>query len=249
MGAIGEALCGRGTNKEKFEANLTSDNHQNEEIKSRSSEEINKENQANKSTTIESSRNKSKIQKSTKESIIIQDSFYNKKDDKDPIYNQLKIEEKESLIKIFSDNKANIDNIILTDNQFYYVQNMSKEIIKRIILNEDSHNFIKNKILKKIDSIASDDEKFKIDNLTILVIGRKGIGKTLLIKYILELSDNHIINNNNIFQEFTSKRIKFLKLIEIKGIGYSKGATIQNIKDYIDSLIKNKNYNNVIHCI
>ena len=36
MGTIGEALCRNVTIKETSEANLTSDNHQNEEIKSRS---------------------------------------------------------------------------------------------------------------------------------------------------------------------------------------------------------------------
>ena len=245
MGAVGNSFClsFEGTNEEAVEGNFTNNIPTNGEI--------NKKKQETNSTAMKSSNNESKIQKSTNDSVIIQDSFYNKKDDKDPIYNQLKIEEKKSLIKIFSDNKANIENIILNDNQFYYVQNISQEIIQRIPLNEDSHNFIKNKILKKIDSIANDDGKYKIDNLTILVIGRKGIGKTTLIKYILELSNNNIINNNDIFREFTSQKIKFLKLIEIKGIGYSQGATIQNIKDYIDSLISsnNNNYNNVIHCI
>ena len=96
-------------------------------------------------------------------------------------------------------------------------------------------------------------KKYKIEHLNILLVGRKGVGKTTLIKYILDLDNNNINNNPSDFQEYTSQTIKYLKLIEVKGVGYDEGPDIicQKIKNYINNLSNSngQNFNKVIHCI
>ena len=58
---------------------------------------------------------------------------------------------------------------------------------------------------------------FKIKNIKILLVCRKGIGKTHLIKYMLEISDYGIYDDGNKenFKIYASKRVNYLKLFKI----------------------------------
>ena len=185
---------------------------------------------------------------------LIQDSFYNLEDVSDPIYNSFIEKEKQMLITIFKNKRKSFENEIIK-NKVYYIQKITLSIINGIIINEQSKIFFKNKIIKEIDSIAKDDNKYKINHLTILIVGRNGIGKTVLIKYILNSNNIKIKMINEDFTEYTSDDMKYLKLIEVKGIGYDDDSTIkatkEKIKNYIDNLINdnNQNYNDIIHCI
>ena len=53
------------------------------------------------------------------------------------------------------------------------------------------------------------------------------------------------------FIPFTSTKVKYLKIIEVRGIGFDKNSTPENIKREIENYVKkNKNdFNSVIHCI
>ena len=60
--------------------------------------------------------------------------------------------------------------------------------------------------------------------------------------------------NNNYFVLYTSQEIKYLRIIEVKGVGYENTPekTKKNIENLIEKKNKkknNNNYNNVIHCI
>ena len=87
------------------------------------------------------------------------------------------------------------------------------------------------------------------------MIGRKGVGKSTLIQYILKLNDNEIsnINDNEYFVENKSKRVKYLRLVEFRGIGYDKSNNPKTISqkaiDFIKKRNESKNYNDFIHCI
>ena len=185
---------------------------------------------------------------------IIQDNFYKEKDSSDPIYNRLLKNEKQKLINIFNDKRKSIENKII-GNKLFNIQYIISNIINQIIINEQSKNFFKNKIIKKISSIAKDDNKYKINHLTILIVGRKGIGKKTLIKYILDSNKIKIKKVNSDFVEFTSDKIQYFKLIEVKGIGHDDDTIPEmikeKIKNYVDNLINNnnQNYNDIVHCI
>ena len=151
--------------------------------------------------------------------------------------------------------KGKIIDYISNNDKLSSISDIKDKIIHEIITNEKSLNFIQNKILKEIEIIEGDDEKCKINNLNILLVGRKGVGKTTLIKYILGSNCHYESIKDNDFIIYTSKEIKHIKIIEVKGVGYDKNSTPDNIylkiNDYINKKKNdnNDNYNNIIHCI
>ena len=186
---------------------------------------------------------------------LLQDYFNERKGKNNSTYNLLKEKEKEKIGGIFQNIKLNVINMITNDSKINSIPNIESKIIEKIAINKDSHNFFKNKIINEINLISKDENRFKIDYLNILVVGRKGIGKTTLIKYILELrNDDYIDYRNNDFIIYNSKQIKYLRIIEVKGIGYDSGSTPVKIQEKIENYINtannnNQDYNSVIHCI
>ena len=136
-----------------------------------------------------------------------------------------------------------------------------KEInfIEKIINNENTKNKFRNKIIQKIKEITDNKSKYEIKYLTILLAGRKNVGKTSLIKYILDSEkkgNTEIIKQDEYFSIYKNDNTPYFRFVEFKGIGYDKksdpniiGTNIYNyIKNHIISL-KTDNYNDVVHCI
>ena len=157
---------------------------------------------------------------------------------------KLFLEKKEN----FEKNNFNRNNIIL---------NLDANLISNIINNENTMNVFQNKIFKEIEIIKADEEKYKIDHLTILLVGKRKIGKKSLIKYILQLDDSQLKSEKGRrkkdFQAFQNPKIPYLRLVKYKGIGIGKENKAETITketiDYISRQNKNKSYNNFVHCI
>ena len=187
----------------------------------------------------------------------IQKSEYDNDDPNDPIFNEIKKFELEELTKEY-ESKIGVYNKVLTT--YNLDLNLNNNLITNIVKNEDSKFIYKKKIIDKIKSIKDDDKKYKIDYLTILLVGRKGVGKTTLINYMLKIKENDddnvdIITEEN-FISYHSKKVPHLKLVEFKGIGIDKNSEpetiVQKTIKYIQNHIKNKeknNYNDFVHCI
>ncbi len=156
--------------------------------------------------------------------------------------------------QLFIENRINIEDILFKDRELSNIGLIKNSLISEIFENEKIDDFCKNKLIKEIKAISEDDEMFKIENLKILLVGRKGIGKTHLIKYMLEISDDDIYDDGNkeSFKIYTSNRVNYLKLIEVKGIGFDEDSTPENIgkkiKEYINDK-RNQKFENVVHCI
>lgn len=155
----------------------------------------------------------------------------------------------------FKGKRLSFEKELCRDQDFQYIPQISNDIINGIYLNQKIDEFCENKIIKKIEEISNDDEKFKIQHLNILMVGRKGIGKSTLIKYMLDLSDDEFDGMNDDmknFVPFTSKKVKYLRLIRVKGIGFDEESTPQSIKkkikNYIDDA-NNQSINKIINCI
>ena len=188
-------------------------------------------------------------------------SFYEKEDLKDYVYNELKRYEKEILKREFDKISKNYKEEKLKNGNLKL--NLNSDIITEIINNEDSETIYKKKIINEIQSIKNNDSSFKIDYLTILVVGRKKVGKTTLINYILKLPHNEDEKNTNQNQKYHKDSITYknpkvphLKFVEMKGIGLDDNTNPEKIgKDtinYINKHINNKNknnYNDFVHCI
>lgn len=169
---------------------------------------------------------------------IIGDSFYNIKSKIDITYNKFLDKEKKIVTKILNKNKGKIIDYISNNDKLSSISDIKEKIIHQIIINEGSFNFIEGKILKEIEEIAGNDEECKINNLNILLIGREGVGKTTLIKYILGDNCHYESIKNNDFIIYTSQEINYLKIIEVKGIGYDIDCTPDNIYSKINNYKK-----------
>ena len=154
---------------------------------------------------------------------------------------------KQNFNKFYSEHMNNI----ISDKKNLRVKLPENELI-RIISNEENTNRLKEIIIEHIEKIKQNDDMFKIKNLSILIVGRKGVGKTLLIEYILGNNCNREEASNENFQIFTNSQCPYLRLIEFKGIGLGKNNP-EEIKNKAIKYIKQQedynDYNNIIHCI
>ena len=189
--------------------------------------------------------------------LTIQDDFFSREKDKnDFTYYKLKQYERQKLEELFKKNyeifeKKYLHNFKLVDKD--------NNMIDSIINNENSRDLITKKIAKRIENISFDAKKYNIDYLTILLIGRKNVGKTTLINYILDSKDGEnlqISEENTDFKTYKSNNVPYLKLIEFKGFEYNEGGSPDKIGEkainLIDKLINRigaNNYNDFIHCI
>ena len=181
---------------------------------------------------------------------IFQDSLINATDDSP--YDEIKKKKVEILQNEINLISENVNDYL---NQNIKLNKIKLDDIKNILKNENTISIMKEKIYQKINAYENDNSKHNLDYLKIILVGRKKIGKTDLIKYILklEVNENNNKNKNEDFKEYTSEYVPYLKLVEYKGIGFDKDSKPEiigrDISNYIDSLQKKKESNDLIHCI
>ena len=188
---------------------------------------------------------------------IIQDYLSKEKEEsKDQSFKNLKEFEFKELKKIFDENYHN------------YITNLRRERIiiirndvlrENIIKNENSSIVYKKKIIDEILSIKNNDNSYQINYLKILLVGRKGVGKTTLIKYMLNLNEQNINSNymDDNFILYENMNVPYLKLVEFKGIGLDKNRkpeeigqkALEFIRNEINNNKKNGDYNDFFHYI
>ena len=117
------------------------------------------------------------------ENPTIQDDFFIREEDKkDFIYYDLKNYERKELEKQFNNKCENFKNNHLSKLK---LGSIDTNLIENVIENENSKDKFRKKIANCIEEIISDKNKYNIEHLTILLVGRKNVGKTTLINYIL----------------------------------------------------------------
>lgn len=190
-----------------------------------------------------------------------QRDFYKITDDNDNSFNILKEEEEKQLKEEFQKikNKKNDFKNIKDKFKFdFQNDNKNNNLILHTINNENTENIYKKKIIEEIKTIKGDDSKYEIEYLTILLIGRKGIGKSTLINYILEAKTKHnegvlITNSSDGNYTIYKKKSLHLQLIEFKPFGLSETPekvgkkTVEYIKRLVNS--EKTNYNDFVHSI
>ena len=172
-----------------------------------------------------------------------------KENTNDLSFNELKNFEEEELKKTIQLKQGELEKEI---NKIFKFQKIKELDIDKIIIKEFTDSMIKRKIKAIAKEYEKDKEKFSLKNLKIMLVGRKGTGKTDLIYYIFESEENVEIKKLGDLTEYTCEKYPFLKFVEYRGIGFDKNSNAEiigmNICDYIESL-KTKNYNDFIHCI
>ena len=133
---------------------------------------------------------------------IIKDEKSNKINDMDLTFIQLKRNEEEKLIQYFLSKKTEYTEIILNyllDNMLS--QNKKKKskpnnilkipenIISRLIELEKGYDIYEKRLKNEIKKIGENEDEFNIKYLTIMLLGKSGVGKSTLINQFLKLKE------------------------------------------------------------
>jgi len=179
-----------------------------------------------------------------------------KEESKDKYFQNLKEFEYNELKKILD---KYYDNYMADLQRERIIIIRDQNLIGKVIENENSSIVYKKKIIDEILSIKNNENRYQIKHLKILLVGRKGVGKTTLIKYMLNL-DEQSINNKDLNKDFIAyenMNIPYLKLVEFKGIGLDTNMgpkqvgqdALKHIQMEIENNNKNGDYNDFYHCI
>ena len=187
-----------------------------------------------------------------------QDSYFNENNDNDKVLKSLKEYELKDLINFFDSHKK---DFILEINKFVESKkiNVNENQISQIVSSKEYKEFYFNKIKKEINRINQEEKEFcQIKYLSIIIIGKCGVGKSTLINGIFkeEVAKSGIGNLVTIEnKKYESKNMKFFKFIDTRGIelnaNYGPSAILENTKKIINGQKSEgiKNMNDYIQCI
>ena len=188
----------------------------------------------------------------------IQDSNFGKIDQKDSTYNQLRNLEKTELLKYIEQKKDLFSNKIEKYLQHYKLRYLD-DMVKQLISLENAKETIKQKIKNHIENINKNELSFKINYLTVMLLGKSGVGKSTLINSFLKLSkENKAKTGTGNFQtikiqSYQSNALPFLRLIDTRGIElnvqYGADAIKEDAENFIQEQLSSNNINNFVHCI
>ena len=176
------------------------------------------------------------------------------------MFELLKTEEKKLLINFFNLNKntltSNVQNKLRElENKHYDFNDLSTNIINI----ENGEKIYKQKIVREITKINEDRDSFRIDYLTVMLVGQSGVGKSTLINQFLKLKGrNRARTGTGTFvttetHDYRSDEIPFLRLIDTRGIeiniNYGAAEVKNNATAFIRNQLATNNINNFVSCI
>ena len=190
----------------------------------------------------------------------IQDFTIKNYDLNDPIFKLIKKEEVDLLTKFYISKKTEYSNDM---NSYLGAQNINfaNQLTKQIISIEGGRDIYDQKIENEINFIKNREDLFKINYLTILIMGTSGTGKSTLVNSLLKLrpgKDGPKVGRGRpitqeVTREFSNKKVPYLRLIDTRGIELSKGFNVKGIEKHIENFIKDQLSRNKIedfvHCI
>ena len=181
-------------------------------------------------------------------------SFKKTNNIKDPVFELIQNEEKKEVINFFSKNKNNF-----MDKMFKYFSSqrmsISPNLASKVIDSENGYQIYHQKIDNLISILTQGKKHFQIKYLTVMVLGKSGVGKTSLINKILNTNaptgEGKFVTKET--TPYTSNAMPFLRLVDTRGIEIAQQFGIQKMEEeavkFIDEQLKTGNYNNYVHCI
>ena len=192
--------------------------------------------------------------------IMIQDSIFDtKKSLRDSVFDMINKKEKEELIEFLTNEKNNFINKIL-----YYLKNTKNldfnGLALKLLNGESFFDIYKEKVKNEIIKIKNDEKLFEINYLTIILIGKSGVGKSTLINSLLHLTGKNEIAHGvggicttKLITPYQSDKMPFLRLVDTRGIELNKDFGADKITSVCENFIlkqkETKNINNFVHCI
>ena len=205
-----------------------------------------------------SSKLKEKLQNFIKNPKI-QDSFFNVKTS-DNAFNLLKQKEQKDLLEFFEHNKSSLDDFIR--NQISQEQSFNYDysnLIQSILEIENANEIYELKAKREIENINNNKKIFEIRYLTVMLVGKSGVGKSTLINNLLKLENFEKAKTGiGNFQTtkiaaYSSKSVPFLKLVDTRGIeldhNYGPAFVLRDAENYINEQYTTNDPNNFVQCI
>ena len=188
----------------------------------------------------------------------ILDSIYAKKEgSQDPVFDAINENQKNILIDYFRKNKNEIARVLLNFLNSRSL-NVGQNLISDLLKTENGYSVYEKKVLREIAKINENKDLFKIQYLTILVIGKTGVGKSTLINCALKLEDNEKAEENETdsqtleIKDYTSAKVPYLRLVDTRGLelgSYDATALVKDCSVYFNKQKNANDMNKLIHCI
>ena len=137
-----------------------------------------------------------------------------------------------------------------------HIININPNLTLQLINAENASQVYKHKIEDEVTIINNNQKSFEINYLTVMLLGKCGVGKTTLINKILGINAptgtvDPITMQTIAYQN--NKKMPFLRLVDTRGIELNKnfGADELEIEatNFIQSQLGTNDYNNFVHCI
>ena len=190
----------------------------------------------------------------------IQDYFFQTGSSGDSTFDQFRNKERNELTEFFNNEKSDTLNFYESKiNNFNSITYNYNEIVKSILKTENGNNIYIQKIKYEINKIKNKSSEFQIKYLTVMLVGKSGVGKSTLINGLLKLSDKDKAETRagnfvtTQIEAYQSKSVPFLRLVDTRGIELNVGFGAEEVKketeNYIKEQYKTFNPNNFVQCI
>lgn len=131
-------------------------------------------------------------------------------------------------------------------------------ITDNLIEIENGYDIYEKKIKNKIEEIYESKDEFSIKYLTIMILGKSGVGKSTLINQFLKLKTGQRAQTGiGEFQTidtkvYKNKTVPFIRLVDTRGIELNQGYGASDVKTEAEKYIKEKlqlgDMNDFVHC-
>lgn len=187
---------------------------------------------------------------------IIKNKDLNKNNYMDLTFAQIQKYEEEKLSTCFLGKKDQFKGKIYD----YFLGDILEQICitDNLIEIENGYDIYEKKIKNKIEEIYESKDEFSIKYLTIMILGKSGVGKSTLINQFLKLKTGQRAQTGiGEFQTidtkvYKNKTVPFIRLVDTRGIELNQGYGASDVKTEAEKYIKEKlqlgDMNDFVHC-
>ena len=187
---------------------------------------------------------------------IIKNKDLNKNNYMDLTFAQIQKYEEEKLSTCFLGKKDQFKGKIYD----YFLEDILEQICitDNLIEIENGYDIYEKKIKNKIEEIYESKDEFSIKYLTIMILGKSGVGKSTLINQFLKLKRGQRAQTGiGEFQTidtkvYKNKTVPFIRLVDTRGIELNQGYGASDVKTEAEKYIKEKlqlgDMNDFVHC-